>query len=64
MDIDELLESYDPIDLKFQERFHPPKKKESDSFIPSREEVEKILLREPIRRLQKECSDDQRIKIL
>lgn len=70
MNFDELLASYDPIDLEYRTRFHDPDewypgvedrggkiftgrtiKASYMSFIPDREEVEKLLL-EPLRRLQ------------
>ena len=70
MSIDELLNSYDPIDLQYEARFHDPDEeypgiedrgeyvitgRDMDSnflsFIPSREEVERILLLEPLRTL-------------
>ena len=72
MNIDELIASYDPIDLEYKARFHDPNewypgvedrggkvfsgRKMKDiyvSFIPNKEEVERILL-EPLRRLEVE----------
>lgn len=58
MNMDELLASYDERDLEFEERFKDIKngeyKRKADpkyfSFIPTREEVEEILL-DPLRRL-------------
>lgn len=51
MTLDELLASYDPIDVKFMEQFRDgyiPIHREIDpkylSFIPTKEEVEKILV--------------------
>lgn len=56
MNIDELLASYDPIDIEYKNRFgfgkeESVQRKSSFSFIPNREEVEEILL-DPLRRMQ------------
>ena len=63
MSMVELLAGYDPVDLEYKERFHDSgecyvftgreMKAGYMSFIPKREEAEKILLG-PLRRLQTE----------
>lgn len=57
-EFDELLKSYDPIDVEFMERFCDDRIIECrkmnpiyTSFIPSKEEAERILLIEPLSRL-------------
>ena len=46
MNIDELLASYDPIDMEYTESFNEADKKSNPrfSFIPTKEECEDILL--------------------
>lgn len=58
MTIDELLASYDPKDLEFEKRFRHekiPKRKTPEhllSFIPTKQEVYKILL-EPLEKMMR-----------
>ena len=61
MDMDELLASYDPVDVEYEKRFRDPpvplapepgeRRSRLMSFIPSREEAEDILLIGPLRKL-------------
>lgn len=57
MNIEELLASYDPVDVEYMSRFREEEKKERSklfSFIPTKEEVEEILL---INRLKERMID-------
>lgn len=60
MTFDELLESYDPIDVEYKKQFyddavsiHRQIDPKYVSFIPSKEEAEKILLVDVLKRLIK-----------
>lgn len=48
--LDKLLESYDPIDIAYDKRFSA-QETTCTSFIPTKEEVENILLIEPLKGL-------------
>lgn len=52
MSLDKLLASYDPIDISYDKRFSV-QETTCASFIPTKEEVENILLIEPLKGLMK-----------
>lgn len=67
MTLDELLKSYDPIDVEFMERFCDDRIVECrkmnpiyTSFIPSKEETERILLIEPLSRLMEVSMENEK----